>query len=431
MHEPGTHISCVVIGAGHAGLAMSHRLSERSIEHVLLERGEVANSWRTERWDSLRLLTPNWKARLPGMPYRGADPDGFMTMPEVADFIAAYAGAIGAPVQSRTTVSRVAAQGDGYVIETDSGTWTCDNVVLASGGSNVANVPVLARDVPPSIAMITPMTYRSPEQLDDRGVLVVGASATGVQLADEIRRSGRAVTMSVGEHVRLPRTYRGRDIFWWLDAVGISDERHDDVDDLVRARYLPSPQLIGTPEHRTIDLNALRDSGISIVGRLGRVERGVAQFSGSLANVCMLADLKMNRLLQTFDDWAATERVADLEAPRRFDPTRVPSPPCTELDLHESGIGTVIWATGYRPDYSWLDVPVLDRTGRIRHDGGVVTGAPGMYVVGLNVLRRRGSSFIHGAERDSDEIAAHLARRSAKMGAVSVLRSHDESREAS
>lgn len=431
IREPGIRVSCVIIGAGHAGLAMSHRLSERSIDHVVLERGEAANSWRTERWDSLRLLTPNWKARLPGMEYRGDDPDGFMTMPEVADFIASYADAIDSPVHAGTTVSRVAVAGGGYVVETDNGMWRCDNVVLASGGSNIANVPDVARDVPSSISTVTPMTYRSPDQLDDRGVLVVGASATGVQLADEIHRSGRPVTISVGEHVRLPRVYRRRDIFWWLDAAGITDERHDEVDDLVRARNLPSPQLIGTSERRSIDLNALGDVGILVVGRLGRIDKGVAQFSGSLANVCMLADLKMNRLLQTLDDWAATERIPDIEPPHRFDPTRVPSPPLTEIDLQAHDIGTIVWATGYRPDYAWLDVPVVDRKGRIKHDGGVVADAPGMYVVGLNVLRRRGSSFIHGAERDSEEIADHLALRAERIGAQSARPTHNEAREAS
>ncbi|HUF99159.1 MAG TPA: NAD(P)-binding domain-containing protein [Ilumatobacter sp.] len=404
------HVSAVIIGAGHAGLAMSRRLSERSIDHVVLERGEVANSWRTERWDSLRLLTPNWQTQLPGMGYAGDDPDGYMTMPQVTDFITTYATAISAPVHTKTTVTRVAATDSGYVVATDTGTWTCASVVIASGGSNLAQVPAVAAEVPSTITSLTPMTYRSPELLADRGVLVVGASATGVQLADEIRRSGRPVTISVGEHVRMPRTYRGRDVLWWMDAAGISDERYDEVDDLVRARHLPSPQLIGTPEHRTIDLNTLTDHGVEIVGRLGGVQNGVAQFSGSLANVCTMADLKMNRLLQTFDDWADHTGFSDVCPPHRFEGTRVPSPPSLELDLRTSDIGTVIWATGYRPDYSWLDVPVLDRKGRIRHDGGVVEDAPGMYVIGLNVLRRRRSSYIHGAAADSEDLSEHLAQ---------------------
>jgi putative flavoprotein involved in K+ transport len=409
------HIRVVVIGAGHAGLAMSRRLSERSIEHVVLERAEVANSWSTERWDSLRLLTPNWQSQLPAMSYEGDDPDGFMTMPEVVDFISAYADTIAAPVQTQTTVTRVCAAQVGYVVETDKGSWTCEALVIASGGSNVANVPALASEVPGTIATETPMTYRSPEYLDHQGVLIVGASATGVQLADEIHRSGRDVTISVGEHVRLPRTYRGRDVFWWMDAAGISDQRHTEMDDLVRARNLPSPQLIGTPERRSIDLNSLTDRGVKIVGRLGRITGGQAQFAGSLANVCSMADLKMNRLLQAFDDWANASRLEISDPPQRFDPTRIPSTPRLSLDLVDGGIGTIVWATGYRPDYSWLHVPVVDRKGRIRHDGGIVEDAPGIYVIGLNMLRRRRSSFINGAQDDSEEISNHLEKHLAEL----------------
>lgn len=408
------HVPAVIVGAGHAGLAMSRRLSERSIRHVVLERGEVANSWRTERWDSLRLLTPNWQSRLPGFHYRGHDPDGYMTMPEVTDLITEYSTAIAAPVHTHTTVTRVGVRDrdcreHGYVVETSRGTWTCHAVVIASGGSNIANVPSAAAQVPNSVSQFTAMTYRSTNDLEDTGVLVVGASATGVQLADEISRSGRAVTISVGEHVRMPRQYRGRDVFWWMDTVGILDERHDDVDDLVRARHLPSPQLIGTPEHRSVDLNALTDSGVEVVGRLGRIYAGTAQFSGALTNVAKLADLKMNRLLQSFDEWAAATGVTGVGPVERFAATRVPSPSRLELDFVDADIGTIVWATGYRPDYSWLDVPVLDRKGRLRHEGGVVD-APGLYVTGLNMLRRRRSSFINGADQDSADLSEHLER---------------------
>jgi len=388
---------------------VSCRLAERSVPHVVLERGEVANSWRTERWESLRLLTPNWQSRLPGVSYHGDDPDGYMSMPDVVDFITTYASTIAAPVHTHTKVIRVGAHDRGYVVETDRGTWTCDSVVIASGGANVANLPAAAADVPSSIAQVTAMTYRSPDDLDDRAVLVVGASATGVQLADEIRRSGRSVTIAIGEHVRMPRTYRGHDVFWWMDRVGILDETHDEVDDLVRARHLPSPQLIGTPERRSIDLNALTDRGAEIVGRLTRIIDGVAQFSGSLANVAMLADLKMNRLLQTFDNWAEVTGLSDIGPPERFDATRVPGSARLVVDLAADDIGTIVWATGYRPDYSWLDVPVLDPKGRIRHVGGV-TDSPGLYVTGLSVLRRRRSSFINGAEQDSLELSEHLHR---------------------
>jgi putative flavoprotein involved in K+ transport len=227
-----------------------------------------------------------------------------------------------------------------------------------------------------------------------------------VQLAEEIQRSGRPVTLAAGEHVRMPRTYRGRDIFWWTDATAILDERYDELDDVVRARALPSPQLVGSAERRSIDLNHLAREGVTVVGRLGRITGGVAQFSGSLPNTCALADLKLNRLLDRLDDWAQGTD-ADIGPPERFPPTRVPSP-LLQVDLRRAGISTVLFATGFRPDYSWLDLPVLDRRGRITHDGGAVTGAPGCYVVGLPVLRRRRSSYISGAERDSADIARLL-----------------------
>jgi putative flavoprotein involved in K+ transport len=198
-------ITTVVIVAGHAGLAMSRCLAERGIDHVVLERGEIANSWRTERWDSLRLLTPNWQSRLPGFAYQGEDPDGFRTMPEVIALIDGYARTIAAPVETHTRVTAVRRTDAGYLVRTDRGDWHARTVVLATGACNIPLVPQLAAAVPPSIRTLTPMDYRNPEQLEPGGVLVVGASATGVQLAEEIHRSGRPVTLAVGEHIRAPR----------------------------------------------------------------------------------------------------------------------------------------------------------------------------------------------------------------------------------
>ena len=394
----------VIIGGGHAGLAMSCRLTERSIDHVVIERGEVGNSWRTERWDSLRLLTPNWMNRLPGQPLPVDDPDGFLTMPQVVAMLSSYASHIDAPVHTGTTVTRVRGAEGGYTVETDRGTWRCRALVLATGACNVANVPALAAGVPPPVLQLTPMAYRSPGSLPDGGVLVVGASATGVQLAEEIHRSGRPVTLSVGEHVRLPRRYRSRDIMWWMDAAGVLDERWDQVDDLVRARNLPSPQLIGTPERRTVDLNSLVSLGVRLVGRIGRIHDGVAQFSGSLANTAALADLKLDRLLRRLDEWACSTG-ADVGDRERFAPTAVPANPTLEVDLGCGEIATIIWATGYRPDYHWLDLPVLDRRGRIVHHGGVVAGLPGLYVLGTSLLRTRRSNYIDGSGADSASIA--------------------------
>jgi putative flavoprotein involved in K+ transport len=400
----------VVIGAGHAGLAASHFLSDRSIDHVVLERGEVANSWRTERWDSLRLLTPNWQSRLPGLGYDGPDPDGYMTMGEVTELIERFAKASGAPVRVSTNVTSVRRAGDGYRVMTSQGEIASQTVVIASGACNRPVVPPFAGEVPASVVQLTPFEYRDPAQLPDGGVLMVGASATGVQLAAEIRRSGRPVTLAVGEHTRLPRVYRGRDVLWWMDKAGIWDQRHDEVEDLSRARRLPSPQLVGTPERATLDLNALTGMGVELVGRLAAIRDGHALFSGGLKAVFSLADLKMHRLLGTFDEWATASGLDDGTGPQeRFERTSVPASPRLDLALASGEIRAIVWATGFRPDYGWLDVPVTDQKGSLRHEGGVVD-SPGLYALGLPVLRRRKSTFIYGIEDDAREVTGHLAR---------------------
>ena len=397
----------MVIGAGHNGLAMSHRLTGHGIDHVVIERGEVANSWDTERWDSLRLLTPNWQAGLPGAAYTGDDPDGYLSMPQVVAHIRAYADAVAAPVRTGTTVTRVSRDDEGYTVQTDRGEWSARSVVLANGGTALPNIPALSDGVPADVHQLTPLGYRSPAQLEEGGVLVVGASASGAQLAEEIARSGRRVVISTGEHVRMPRTYRGRDIFWWMHHAGVLDERYDEMDDIVRARHVPSPQLVGSPEKRDINLSTLQEHGVEVVGRLGMIRDGVALFSGGLANVARLADLKQERLLDRFDEWADADGRVD-EAPHRPEPVTVPSRPRLTLDLSREGIRTVIWATGFRPDYSWLDVPVLDRKGKVVHDGGV-TASEGLYVLGTSLLRRRRSTYINGAAQDTADLATHLA----------------------
>lgn len=403
-------VTTVVIGAGHAGLAASHFLSDRSIDHVVLERGEVANSWRRERWDSLRLLTPNWQSRLPGLRYEGPDPGGYMTMSEVTEFIEGFAKVSRAPVRTGANVTSVRRTDDGYHVTTSRGEIACQAVVIASGACNQPAVPQLKDAVPATVEQLTPFGYRDPAQLPDGGVLVVGASATGVQLAAELKRSGRPVTLSVGEHVRLPRMYRGRDVLWWMDASGVWDQRHDEIDDLTRARRLPSPQLVGTPERTTLDLNALASMGVELVGRWAAVRDGRALFSGGLRNVFSLADLKMQRLLDAFDEWAKTDGYeAEAGPPERFAPTHVPESTRLQLDLRSGEIRAIVWATGFRPDYGWLDVPVVDAKGQLRHEGGVAD-SPGLYALGLPVLRRRKSTFIYGIEDDAREVIDHLGR---------------------
>ncbi len=275
------YATVVVVGAGHAGLAMSAELTSRSIDHVVLERGAVAQAWRTQRWDSLRLLTPNWMSGLPGHPYDGDDPDGFETAVETADRICRYAAAIDAPVRVGQTVLSLqapvgaeSARLGRFEVETVEGRWTCDAVVAATGAAGAPRRPAWADALPSSIEQVAARDYRRPEQLPEGPVLVVGASSSGVQIADELARAGRSVTLSVGEHVRVPRTYRGVDIYRWLDAIGQLDERWDAADDIERVRRLPSFQLIGTPERRNVDLNALQAVGVARSGPGAKPIRG-------------------------------------------------------------------------------------------------------------------------------------------------------------
>lgn len=401
------YVPTIIIGAGQSGIAMSQALTGRSVEHLVLERGQVANAWANERWDSLRLLTPNWMNLMPGQTGEGVDPDGYLTSNEIAARISGHAAAIKAPVRTGTCVGAVRKNGSGYEIDTDRGQLRCGTLVLATGACNLAAVPKIAAEFPGQVHTVTARDYRRPADLPEGGVLIVGGSATGLQLAREIHASGRPVTLSVGEHIRMPRIYRGRDIKWWMQVTGVLDERWDRVDDVDRVRRTPSLQLVGTPARETLDLNCLSDDGIAIVGRLAGIRDGKALFSGALANHCALSDQKMNRFLDTADKFARDRGLADIVGPaERFAPTRVPTAPRLDLDVTGGAVRTVLWATGYRPDYSWLDLPVLDRKGRLRHQGGIV--APGLYAMGLPFMRRRKSTLIAGAGADANDLAEHM-----------------------
>ena len=407
-------IPALIIGGGQAGLAMSHCLSRRGIDHVVLERGRVAERWRSERWDSLRLLTPNWMSRLPGWTCRGTDPDGFMTMPEVVRMLETYARAVAAPVEDGTAVRSVERTAGGYRVETDRGAWTARAVVIATGHCDRPAVPAMARDLPAVVRQVVPSDYRNPDRLPAGGVLVVGASATGVQLAEELHRSGRPVTLSAGRHTRLPRLYRGRDIMWWMDRIGVLDETAAQVPDLARARGQPSLQLVGHPDRRTIDLGSLQALGVRVVGRSAGVDGHTVCLRDDLAETAAAAQRRLDRLLARID---ASPLAAGL--PAEDVPPLVLGPSPAALDLRAEGIRTVLWATGYRRDYRWLKVPVLDAGGELIHHGGI-TPSPGLYVLGLRFLRRRKSNFIDGVGADAEELAGAILGHLATCGRVAA-----------
>lgn len=423
--NPGT-ITAVVIGGGQAGLAMSRTLTERSIDHVVLERGEVANSWRTERWDSLRLLTPNWMTRLPGFAYDGDDPDGYMTAAETASLLDRYRRTIDAPIVEGVTVTDVEPLGthhgaglgtERYDVITTAGTWRSLSVIVATGSCSTPRIPALSANLPSGVQQLAPIHYRNPDQIETGRVLVVGPSASGAQIADELARADRDVTLAVGHHVRLPRTYRGMNIHWWMDTLGLLDEGYREVDDITRARRVPSLQLVGSPEQRDLDLNGLAANGVQLAGRLAGITDSHVQFSGSLANVITSADLKMGRLLDEIDTFVDEHGLStEVEAVDRPAPTTIPDSP---LMAPIGEYGAVVWATGFRPNHPFLPKEVLDAKGAVIHNGGV-TNLPGMYILGLPFLRRRKSSFLDGVGPDAvdlaDHLVAHLAGRRLPVG---------------
>jgi len=401
----------LIIGGGQAGLAMSRCLTEAGVDNVVLERGRVAERWRSERWDSLRLLTPNWQSRLPGFRYDGPDPDGYMTAPEVVQYLGRYARSFAAPVEEGTTVLRLEAAGSGYRVTTDRGTWEAPTAVIATGHCDVPFVPGLAERLRADVTQVVPGRYRNPQDLPRGGVLVVGASSTGVQLADEIHASGRPVTLAVGRHTRMPRMYRGRDILWWLDAMGVFDESIADVYSIEASRSQPSFQLVGHPDHATLDLPRLQERGVRLVGRVVDAQGVRVGLADDLVANTAAADARLARLVQRIDIFAArTGLEAEVGEPEPFVPFLWPPDSPTTMDLDAEGIRSVIWATGFRRRYPWLQVPVLDEAGEIRHDGGI-TPLPGLYVIGLYFLRRRKSTFIDGVGQDARELTAHLAER--------------------
>lgn len=408
----------VIIGAGQAGLAMSRCLTDEGIDHVVLERGRVADSWRS-RWDSLHLLTPNWMTRLPGYSYQGPEPDGFMTREQTVTFFEAYASSFQAPVIEGADVKSVTRDGFFRTV-TDFGVFGSNNVVVATGDNQLASTPSqLSEAFDPSLHQVHSMSYRNPQSLPQGGVLVVGAGPSGLQIADELRRSGRRVVLAVGRHCETPRRYRGSDFWWWLETVGSLDETVDDVGDIDKARRLPSLGLSGNAGGVDLDLSTLARAGVEMVGRLVDTDGLTVRFGGNLDADREAARAALLRLLDRFDSHATTSGLAaHLEPPTRPSPLeRWNEGSAESVDLDDAAISNVIWCTGFRRSYPWLRVPVLDDRGEIIQWCGV-TPIPGLYVLGRRFQRIRRSHFIDGVGDD----ARYLASRIVSEPAIGLIR---------
>ncbi len=389
-------VETVIVGAGQAGLALSHELTMLGRDHVVLERGRLGERWRSERWDSLALLTPNWLNRLPGAPAIG-DPGGFLSRDAFVRHLARYARSFGAPVVEETAVVSVE---QGFVVRTEAREWRADNVVLATGAFDLPRVPPPAAAAP--VEHLHAARYRNPDTLPPGGVLVVGSAASGQQIAAELARAGRDVTLAAGGHTRMPRRYRGRDVYEWLDAIGHLAVRVDDLPPL--ARRDPSLALDGRGGGASLDLGVLDRLGVRLAGRLRGFAGRDALFADDLAATARGADARMRRLLDRVDAFAGATAPEDEVAPVAV----APGPEA--LDLRAHGIRTIVWATGYRRAYPWLRVPVLDGDGDLIHRHGI-TPVPGLFAIGQQFQRRRSSHTIGGVGEDAAFLARAIAAR--------------------
>jgi len=405
-------IPTLVIGGGQAGLTMSHRLKQRGLPHLVLERHRIAERWRSERWDGLTFQFPNWSVKLPDFAFPHENPDGFATTQQIVAFIDAYAAFVAPPIRCGVAVTKLRRGGDTrFIAETSDAEIEADNVVIATGPYQRALVPDLLRDH--TIFQLHASRYANPEQLPKGAVLVVGAGASGAQIAEELQRAGRHVYLSVGRHTRLPRRYRGRDLMWWFDALGYLRRTPEE-----RGPPRPYPTISGAYGGHTVDLRRFANDGIVLLGRLRQVDRGVAQFAADLSDHLAVGDSHYAEFLG-FADECVRQHGLDmpLDSAAR---EKLPDPACVtepqrELDLAAAGINSVIWATGYGVDFGWIDLPVLDRRGEPLHDRGV-TDVPGLYFLGLPWLTTVNSSFLAGVGDDAATLAAHIAERFVKPG---------------
>lgn len=406
------HHEVVIVGGGQAGLSVGACLARRGVGHLVLERDRIGHAWRDERWDSFCLVTPNFQCRLPGHAYAGDDPDGFMVRDEIVAFVEGFAVVCDAPVAEGVEVGVVRRDGGAFVLETSAGTVTADQVVLAVGGYHVPAIPRLADAFGTQVTQLHSSTYRNPTSLPDGAVLVVGSGQSGAQIAEDLHRAGRAVHLSVGTAPRVARAHRGRDIVAWLEDMGQYDvpiERHPEG---LEARKEANHYVTGRDGGHDIDLRAFAAEGMRLHGRLVATAAGSARFAGDLAENLDAADATYTRINASIDKWIAERRI---EAPAAAEYVPVWEPDAeaaggSALDLAARGVTSIVWATGFRSDWSWVDLPAFDGSGYPTHHRGV-TSVDGLHVVGLPWLRSWGSGRFAGVARDAEHLADHMAAR--------------------
>jgi putative flavoprotein involved in K+ transport len=388
---------------------MSHMLRQRGLAHLVLERHRIAERWRSERWDGLRFQFPDWSVRLPDFPFPHADPDGFATSGEIVDFISAYADFIAAPIRCGVEVTRLRCRdgASGFVAETSHGRIEADHVVVATGPYQRPAIPAPLRDGIGAF-QVHASRYQNPSQLPPGAVLVVGSGASGAQITEELSRAGRRVYLSVGRHSRLPRRYRGSDLTWWFDALGLFRMTPEQ-----RGPLRSYPVITGAYGGHTIDFRRFAEQGVTLLGRLAAVRAGTIDLAPDLAENLANGDAIYSMFLDMADAHVDRCGLRMQKDPAARD--ALPDPPCVtepirRLDLESSGINSVIWATGYGVDFGWIEVPVLDARGEPVHSKGI-TAVPGLYFLGLQWLATTCSSFLSGVGGDAARLADHIKAR--------------------
>ena len=403
-------VEALIVGGGQAGLAMSMHLSSHGVPHLVLERGRIAERWRSERWDSLVANGPAWHDRFPGLEYSDCDPDGFPSKEEIADYFVDYAAKISAPIRCGVNVTEVRRidSGPGFRVETSDGVFQTSYLVAATGPFQRPVIPAIGSS-DAGIVQLHSNSYRNPDQLPTGAVLVVGGGSSGVQIADELLRAGRRVYLSVSSHGRPPRSYRGRDFVWWLGVLNKWD-----MEALPGSRHT-TIAVSGAQGGQTVDFRRLADQGMTLLGTTKSFDGGVLAFAADLADNLARGDQDHRSLLDEADAYVRDYGVDLLEEPTarelRPDPSCV-TDPILELNVAETGIRSIVWATGFALDFSWIKTGAVDANGQPLHHRGV-SAEPGIYFIGLPWQTRRGSSFIWGVWYDAKYVADHIAKQRA------------------
>jgi len=413
-----SHHSVLVVGGGQAGLSVSHYLKQRGIEHLVLEKHEPLHAWRTQRWDSFCLVTPNWQCRLPGWDYRGSDPHGFMKKDEILGYLEHFKASVNAPLREGVSVQLVTPRPEGgYLVKTSEGDCTADQVSVASGGYHVPIIPRMAERLPKSVLQLHSEQYRNAASLPEGAVLVVGSGQSGAQIAEDLHLAGRQVVLAIGDAPRCARFYRGKDVVDWLADMGYYDMSVNEHPLRQSVRDNTNHYVTGRDGGRDIDLRKFALEGMELYGAMRDVQDGRLRFEPRLAQVLDHADKIYNGINASIDKYIAEKGIV-APAGGPYVPVWSPSVERTELDLAAAGIGSVIWCIGFAPDFSWLDAPVFNGRGHPQHQRGV-TRQPGLYFLGLPWLHTWGSGRFSGVARDALYLAERIeAHRTAEAPAT-------------